>query len=315
MTDKKLNNVCLFFSLIFLFFFFSIETVFTQTGVSLETEIKNIEKAVQNSANSEQRRASLVRLANLRQLSGDIEGAARNWLEAAAAIPGTVDDNALLSCALCLAAMGEWDRASAALEPLIVKNIRASFLSISIKAIKTGDTSMLDVIANNPEYSEVKREILFLLWKISRGDTSERWRSLLVTEFPQSLEGSLAASKGQLTMSPNPFWFFISGLDSLPLLAGEQRTENREQIVTSQTTQSSAKVPETSLQVQTGVFSREANAQSLAANLRQAGFSPSIEQRVSNNTTMWAVTIPAGADATRTIANLRASGFDGFLVR
>ncbi|MCL2186654.1 MAG: SPOR domain-containing protein [Treponema sp.] len=352
MINKNFKKVYAF--LLIIIFFFPIKNIFSQTGVSLATEIQNVERAVQSASNSVERHASLVRLARLRQLSGDIEGAARNWLEAAAAIPGTVDDDALLSCALCLAAMGEWDRASAALEPLLLKNIRASFLNTGIRAIKTGDTSMLDVIADNPEYSSVKHEILFLLWKISNGEAAQRWRNRLAAEFPQSPEGRLAAnnlrgsSETQLTMSPNPFWFFVSGLDSLPLLASErgsletQRTANREQSasnreqnpanrevsreqsVTSQTApaahaalaaQSSAKVPETSLRVQTGVFSREANANTQASNLRQAGFTPSIEQRVSNNTPMWAVTVSAGADANQTIANLRAAGFEGFLIR
>ena len=75
-------------------------------SVSLEAEIQNIERTIAGQGLSPAlRHESLVRLARLRQLSGDIEGAARNWLEAAAAIPGRIDDDALLACAYCLAAM------------------------------------------------------------------------------------------------------------------------------------------------------------------------------------------------------------------
>jgi len=299
---------------------FPVEGVYPQAGVSLQAEIKNVESVTaRQGITAVERHAALVRLARLRQLSGDIEGAARNWLEAAAAIPGAVDDNALLACAYCLAAMGEWDRAAVALEPLVSKNIRAFLLDVSIKAIQTGNTSVLAGIVDNPVFSEMKHEILFLLWKISRGAQAEMWRNRLTAEFSHTPEGRLAMSNNQLIMNPSPFWFFISGLDSLPLLANEtenreQRTENREQVTREQP---AAARPVTQLpaqaavRVQTGVFSRETNAQALAANLRSAGFSPTVEQRGD----MWAVTVPAGQDANRTVNDLRAAGFDSFIIR
>jgi len=334
-----LKHAVFFAALTVFFCVFQAVNVYPQAGVSLQAEIKNIESAAaRQGITAAERHAALTRLARIRQLSGDIEGAARNWLEAAAAIPGAVDDNALLSCAYCLAAMGEWDRAAVALEPLVSKNIRARFLDTGIKAIKSGDTSALAVIADNAAFSEVKHEIIFLLWKISRGAPEEMWRQRLTAEFPQTPEGRLAAANEQFIMNPSPFWFFIGGLDSLPLLANEtrtenreqrtenreQRTENREQITREQVTReqvtreqptmshNAAQLPaQTSVRVQTGVFSREANAQTQAASLRSAGFSPAIERRGD----MWAVTVPAGQDANRTVNDLRAAGFDSFIIR
>ena len=279
------------------------------SGVSVTSEIQSIEReALRQGVSPAERHAALVRLARLRQLSGDIEGAAKNWLEAAGSIPGSVDDDALLACAYCLAAMGEWERAAIALEPLVSKNIRAFFLDTGIKAIQSADTSLLAGIADNPAFSEIKHEILFLLWKISRNASAEMWRQRLVSEFPHTPEGRLAMNNGQLAMAPSPFWFFVSSLDSIPLLAenpnlrfDEQRTESREQSVV---TQNSAKV-------QIGVFSQESNAQAQAASLRRAGFSPSIEQRGDR----WAVTVPAGQDPNRTVGELKAAGFDSFLIK
>ena len=279
------------------------------SGSSIKTEIQNIEREVsRQGASPVQRHAALVRLARLRQLSGDIEGAARNWLEAAGSIPGSVDDDALLACAYCLAAMGEWERAAVALEPLVSKNIRAFFLDTGIKAIQSADTSSLENAADNPAYSEIKHEILFLLWKISRNAPAEMWRRRLASEFPQTPEGRLAMKNEQTAMAPSPFWFFVSSFDSLPQLAESRelepavrRIENREQTI----------VTQNSVRVQTGVFSQEANAQAQAANLRRAGFSPAIEQRGDR----WAVTVPAGQDSSLTISDLKAAGFDSFLIR
>ena len=283
-------------------FFLVLITISTAVGfsqVSLKTEIQNLEKA----AGGVSKHDALVRLARLRQLSGDIEGAAKNWLEAAAAIPGQVDDDALLSCAYCLAAIGEWDRARIALEPLLLKSKRANFLNISINAINTGNTSGLSVIADSPDYSQLKSEIYFLLWKTSKGTQAEDWRKRLIAEYPQSPEGRLASTENpSVTVKPTPFWLFMGGLDSLPVNKSELSS-----IGQPETVKTSSQV-----RLQTGLFSRQANAQAQVTSLKQAGFSPSIEQRIVNNSEMWVVTVPAGQDTNRTIAALRSAGFESF---
>jgi len=332
-------------------------------GSSLEAEIQNIEKSINRQGiTPAEKHDALVNLARLRQLSGDIEGAARNWLEAAAAIPGQVDDEALLSCAFCLAAMGEWDRAATALEPIVSKLPRARFLDLSIKAIKSGDTSHLAVIADHPNYYETKTEILFVLWKVSRGSSGEKWRQRLVTEFPQTPEGQLASglSASSISVRPSPFWLFAGGLDSLPLVetkpagnpaqnvpqsAAQLPARNAPQpaaltsappskstpiIAIAQAIpedQSAARKPaqsqpqvsqpssSSSGKLQTGVFSRQENAQAQTEKLKGAGFSPTIERRIVNNSEMWVVTVPAGNNQTQTVNALRAAGFDSFPVK
>jgi len=325
------------------------QQIFAQTGVSLEVEIKNIEAAVyKQGASPTEKHDALVRLARLRQLSGDIEGAARNWLEAAAAIPNKVDDDALLSCAYCLAAMGEWDRAITALEPLLAKSPRARFLDTAVKAIKTSDSTTLAAIADNPEYSEMKSQIIFVLWKLSNAQAAEKWRQRLAAEFPQTPEGRLAGnqSSSSVVVRPSAFWLFAGGYDSLAVLASEKPIEapalqtsaaqtsaaeqatpsfqvsaSQANISQAQTSQVSAPQTNTtqsassSARLQTGVFGRQANAQTQVASLRQAGFSPSIEQRTVNGNEMWAVTVPAGTDQGRTIRELRQAGFESFPVK
>jgi hypothetical protein len=282
-----------------------------QSGVSLETEIQNIERtANRQGISAVERHDALVRLAQLRQLSGDIEGAARNWLEAAAAIPGQVDDEALLACAYCLAAMGEWDRASTALEPLLPKLQRACFLDTSIKAVKSGNLSALAALASNPAYSQLKSETYFMLWKMSKGQAAEDWRRKLLAEFPQSPEGRLAAGETAASVKTSPFWLLLAGLDS-PVPAGSGTAVS---VLPAQAVQTNA-LQTGGVKLQTGVFSQQANAQAQAASLRQAGFSPSIEARLVNSNEMWAVTVFAGTDQGRTIRELREAGFESFPVR
>ncbi|MDR0322829.1 MAG: SPOR domain-containing protein [Treponema sp.] len=303
-----------------LIFFLVLFTVFSgvcfsQTGVSLKTEIQNLEKIAGGQGTSpSERHNALVRLARLRQLSGDIEGAARNWLEAAAAVPGQVDDDALLACAYCLAAMGEWDRARTALEPLLLKSVRANFLNISINAINTGNTSTLAAIAENPVYSQMKSEIYFMLWKISGGEAAENWRQRLVNEFPQSPEGRLASGENSRVVkaSPTPFWLFMGGLDSLSVLESEPLSLSSAVQPAANQSANAVQTVSSQSRLQTGLFSRQENAQAQAASLRQAGFSSSIERRIVNNNEMWAVVVSAGQDTNRTIAALRNAGFESF---
>jgi tetratricopeptide (TPR) repeat protein len=285
--------------------------------VSLESEIQDIEKTINKQGISAvERHDALVSLAYLRQLSGDIEGAAKNWLEAAGAIPGQVDDNALLACAYCLAAMGEWERASAALEPLLPKMQRARFLDTGIKAIQSGNVSALVSLTGDSAYSQMKSEIYFLLWRLSK--EPEQWRQKLLTEYPQSPEGRMAA--GDAAIKTSSFWLFIDRMDSLALIESEVLTATAVvssapqslPAVTPVTQPVSQTVAASGVKLQTGVYSMEENAQAQAAGLSQAGFSPSIEKRGNE---MWAVTVPSGTDQNRTIRELKAAGFDSFPLR
>jgi tetratricopeptide (TPR) repeat protein len=302
-----INRRAIFFTVIF----FTAGAIFAQ-GVSLQSEIQNTESAVNRQGiSAEQRHTALVRLASLRQLSGDIEGAAKNWLEAAAAIPGRVDDDALLACAYCLAAMGEWDRARAALEPLLSKSTRARFLDTSIRAIQSGDNSELAALAANPGYSQLKSEIYFMLWKISRGENAaETWRQRLLEEFSQTPEGRLAVDENSSStiVQPSPFWLFLGRMDSFPSVEVVKPASQPASPVPAQT--SPSQLP-AETRLQTGVFGQLANAEAHMAGLRRAGFSPLMEQRGE----MWVVIVPAGNDTNQSIAALRSAGFESFPLR
>jgi len=313
---------------------FGQQTIFAQTGIALETEIKKIEAfASKQGISAVEKHDALVSLARLRQLSGDIEGAAKNWFSAAGAIPDKLDEDALLSCAYCLSAMGEWDRTITALEPLLLKSQRARFLYATVKAIKTDDLSELVSLADNPDYSQTKVEILFVLWKLTNGESSTKWRQRLVNEFPQTPEGRLATGNSSAIIKPSPFWLLASGLDSLPILASEkssatiavQATATQATPVAQTTTvKSSTSVAQASqspspqtatVKLQTGIYSQQDNAQAQVAKLKQAGFTSSIEQRIVNGKEMWVVTVSANKDQASAISELRSAGFESFPVK
>ena len=89
-----------------LFFLAGGGLLLAQTPKQLGTEIQNLERQLSAGISRMERHDVLIRLARLQQLSGNIAGAAANWLEAADADPR--DAAAFISGAYCLTAIGEW---------------------------------------------------------------------------------------------------------------------------------------------------------------------------------------------------------------
>jgi cell division septation protein DedD len=67
--------------------------------------------------------------------------------------------------------------------------------------------------------------------------------------------------------------------------------------------------------LQTGAFSREANARAQAEALRKAGFTATVSRRLVNGAEDWVVRVPAGQNPNKTIQDLKKAGFDSFPVK
>ena len=320
------------------------------TGAPLGTEIQNLEQILQSVSGS-RRHDALTRLARLRQLSGDIERAAENWLEAATADPPQFDGNALVSGVYCLVAIGEWEAAAAALEPLLRSDgqepfmLHARYLDACIQAWSRSDSAALSALAENPRYAPLRPAVYYTLWRIAEGmpgagndahtgasggaERAGDWKTRLVTEFPQSPEARIAAGEtggagdGAAGANPaairaavRPLWLLLPGRGgvelSAPVPAPAVEIEVSPAVPAPAATPAPAPEAAESRTLQTGLFRSEANARAQAEQLRNAGFSPTISRRTVNADTLWAVTVPAGADINRTIRELKSAGFDSF---
>jgi tetratricopeptide (TPR) repeat protein len=263
----------------------------TLPGKSLSAEMQNLEKIIADTAvPAVQRYNALSSLASLCQLSGNNEAAAKHWLSAAAVIP---NEDALLSAAVCFAATGNWERARAVLEPVLHISKRARFLELGINAQTTGGAEKLLSIAQNKDYADIMSEIYFMLWKVSK---DAAWKQRLLAEFPKSPE---AAGIDK----PGLFWLFPQARDTFSAM-------EMALVKTAKPIQ-----PAQPVQLQTGVFGKEENAQAHIASLRKSGYAPIVEARVINGTQMWLVFVPAGADVNMSIKELRDKGYDNFPVK
>jgi hypothetical protein len=289
-------------------------------GVLLGAEIQSIERNLKSGAFAPaEKHQALVKLARLQELSGNLESAAKTWGEAAAAEQGRQDEKSLLRKARCLAAMGDWDGASALVSPGggdQSLRLEARYLEAQIEAFRSSDTSALLALLDYPDFAELKPPIYFSLWKIT-GNGS--WSSRLRSEYPESPEGRIAAGEGPdqgsgasgknpaVYIKPSPLWLLMPGRNSFGLepAPSSPAAKNAQAL-------SPAAKRETLLQ--TGLFGREENARSHAARLAEKGFTAELNRKTVNGNEYWAVQVKAGQDTNRMILRLREAGFESFPV-
>ena len=317
---KRKGGPCFFGPLVFLLFF-AVLPGSSGHAQNPGTEIQRIEKNLENPGLSPaERRSALIRLARLRELLGDLEAAARLWGEAAAG-PGGPDDRSLIRGAWCLAALGEWDQAGAAVKTILLAGrpgpalLKARYLSAFIEALERGNFSALETLAEEPDNASLKPALYYTLWKTqSASGEGAGWKARLLSEFPRSPEGRIAASgetapeggPGEISAAPTPMWLLLPGRESLsvppdaPGISGAAPA---------------APASGESVLLQTGLFSSEGNAQKQAEQLRAAGFSPLIIRRTVKGVEYWAAGVSPGQTARQLSGRLKNAGFESFPVK
>jgi len=285
----------------FLFFLFLSVSVFPQNPVSVSEEISTLER-LSRVQNSQERYLAFMNLARLYQLRGDSEAALNAYESALNVSPN--DGQALLELGRLLLSMGEFERAAFAFSALLSGNrdrellVLGRYYAAKLEALHSGNIRGLAALSNDPEFALYHSSILYALWRISE---DRSYVNRLIREFPNSPEANIINFSVEL--SPTPFWILFPG-----------RTPQIQASLLPPETQST-QAPGGQVFLQTGLFSREANAISAADNLRRAGFDARIIQRQVNNINHWAVGIYAGSDSNADIRRLREAGFESFPVR
>jgi len=309
------------------------------------TEILNLEQKLASSVISPfERYEALVRLARLKQLSGNIPGAAANWLDAATVNPN--DDSALVSGAFCLTAIGEWERAYQAIQPLLASTrrgpavLQAFYLDAYLKTMFSSNASPLAALAGDPGFASLRPTVYYTLWQvltknpnISGAGNADTWKMRLIAEYPGSPEALIAGSGGAIVSAvQNPMWLLfpgapVSGTAARPpvkpaapttpppitstVVIPAQPAPRPVQPPAPQAPKPQANAPATPA-LQTGAFISETNARAHAESLRKAGFTAAITRKQINGADRWVVTVPAGSNQSKTMQELKKAGFDSF---
>ena len=322
-----------FFLIIFLFGF---SRIFAQTAalapastVPLAAEISRLETICRGTGASppggtaEERYNAFMDLARLYRLSGDPEAALKAYEGALTVSPG--NGRVLFEQGRLFISLGEYERAATAINAMYgnAQNRELSrYLAAMLLAFGSGNTSTLSGLAADPEFSGFRSSIYYVLWKLSG---LSLWKDRLVAELPQSPEAKIVSGTAELAATP--LWFLFPGRNSVTLASIQQPLSSPPaqtpavqtpavQAPSPQVPTATAQPPEPSSQgyLQTGLFSREENANVLAERLKKAGFNSQIRTRIVNNNIYWAVYVPHGKDMNAEILKLKNAGFESFPV-
>ncbi|MDR3334538.1 MAG: SPOR domain-containing protein [Treponema sp.] len=275
----------------------------TAGGPLLTEEIKTLKKTLETpKISGTDRHRSLIRLARLLQLSGNLEESVLIWMDAAFVDPGRQDDTALLEVVRCFIALGELDKAEASLEVVLQNSkdpknlLEARYLRAVLELFRSGNTAPLVALIKDPAYERYRPAMYYTLWRTS-GDGA--YKSKLLADYGLSPEALLAGDPVALGtivvgVSPSAMWLLFPGRRGVEIPATAPVVE-------------SAVVA-----LQTGFFGKEENAHILAEQLKKAGFHADVSRRTRAGAIYWLVSVPPGANADRTIAQLKKAGFDSF---
>jgi cell division protein FtsN len=207
-------------------------------------------------------------------------------------------------------------------DPLQVREAR--FLGSLSYAFRTGDAQTLaSLLAAGEELTaERKCTILYALWKITG---NESYRTRLRTEHPSSPEAkSLEENPNrQIAGASTAMWLLFPGRDAVSLGTPAVREPDRASQAPSTAPQiTAAQAPArtentaaaATVVLQTGLFSREENAQAMVNRLKRAGFTPVVSRRTVNGNAYFAVSVNASGDINAAILHLKDSGFEAFPV-
>jgi hypothetical protein len=267
-----------------------------------------------------ERGAALKRLARLEILAGDIEAAAESWNGAAFANPAAADYACLLEAVRCHIALGDYAAADGAVQIVLSRAAlpallrEGQYLAAVSSSLRSGDGAALASLLDSPEYAAKRPALLYILYRIAEGARNGNggpYRQRLKRDFPQSPESMIAEENPAVAPAGRPMWFLFSGREGISLAPGALPEPAA---VESPSPEGSGAGSGGAVLLQTGLFSREENALSMAERLRRAGFSPLLSRREVNGSSFFVVGVAPGGDTNNMILRLKDAGFEAFPV-
>ncbi len=278
--------------------------------LNLFQEVEKMQKQLQDKDLAGNTKRDLwCALAQLQLQSGDYNGAAASYTEAAFSVPANRDDEALLHAALCYVYVGEFERAISTVKNVLLtaRNSqiieRAQWVGVVIDAFQGEHDALqnLELMLQDPARRAQKPALLYLLYNLTGKET---YVQSLRKEYGNSIEAALLEGiSARLKLSP--LWL-IGTLGSPQaqvqnLAAGSQETPEKKDTA-----------PQEEILLQLGLFNQQSNAEYMASRLQEKGFKADIRKRTINSSVYWAVTIIGGTNYNQKLMELKNAGFEAF---
>jgi cell division septation protein DedD len=293
-------------------------------------------------------KALLVRAGQLAVLLGDFSPAADLLESAAFRLAGGRDDALILQSARCRLASGDSakaaDRASlvgkAAASPALA--LEAGIVSIWASLIDgdgaSASTAAAKLLSAAPASSPAARELRFILWVAAPVSERAARAAELAKAFPDSVEASIASSKGGAAapagLLPLPHWYLSGLLESAPATsataagspaaasspAPQPASQPAQPAALPTPAPTTASPPATAAssgadqpsmaRYQIGIFSDPRNADLLIAELAKKGFSAKAEKRSVGGRDLVAVIVEGEAESI--LLRLKDAGYEAY---
>ncbi len=279
---------------------------------NLFQEYERIQKQLQDKGlEAKTKRGLWLTLARLQLQSGDYQGAAASYSEAAFSVAANRDEEALLRAALCYLFVGEFERASSTVKNLLLTSRNSQIIEQAqgvgavIDAFRgeNGALQNLELMLQDPARGAQKPALLYILYHLTG---KEAYVQGLKKEWGNSIESALLeGSSAALKLSP--LWLMgtlVPQPSQVQNLAAEPKEIQQNKDI----------APQEEILLQLGLFNQQGNAQQMASRLQEKGFKAEIRKRMVNGAEYWAVTVVGGANYNQKLMELKNAGFEAFPV-
>ena len=177
--------------------------------------------------------------------------------------------------------------------------------------------TFLKVYSTLDSMKSVKKSVLLTLWYMT---DSKDYASVLVTEFPNSLEAGIVL--GKVMVTPAPFWYFVprekvaQHIETAPVKIKQETVAEtakpKEEAKTETETVEKTEKYEVAKKLQLGLFRDKVNAQSYAEKVTKKGFKPYIqEEKRASGTIYYIVVVDENSQGTMG-TELKTAGFESY---
>lgn len=283
-----------------------------------------LSNAIENAEDPADRHDALRALAIAAEGLGDLAEAQQLFRDASFALPDEKDFESLLDSALISFELGQYRNAEAQSRVIIetVKDARlriaATVLLSRIYYVNDRDEDAIDLLTEVTEGEEGELDAPGLYWMfrlstlMGLDDVSDYSVDRLETHYAESVEAALI--RGEVRRVPTPSALLeATGVGAVPEIS-ESTTESIVETDSAVTTIAEPQSTTGMVQIQTGSFTVKENAEYAAADLRDAGFTSSIEERVVSDTLYYRVVVPdvQEDEINRVLIELKEEGFEGY---
>ena len=284
---------------------------------SVAESISHLSKNIPSLKTDADKKAAFSILGAMQEQAGKYEDAKQSYAAGAALAGATNSERLVIAAVRCALNAGDFESAQSFLASSVKNSKDAGIVAlvklygqwaVLCKANNVGETEQavatLKSFVDDKTMESVQPSVLLTLWHVTG---SSAYSSKLKSQFPQSPEAKIV--KGEVSMLPTPFWFFMprteSALPDIAEIPAEKPPAAPEKPMAS---------GEKVVREQLGLFRDVSNANALVQKAKEKGFDAKIVSETRPSGNVYYIVV-VDEDEGRTVGKkLRTAGFECYPV-